>query len=101
MEIKLYRHICRKDLYLARNWSYCGGGINTPFYYATKDVMQAIQDANKPDFLSWHMSISFLTAKITDTKEVAIDGYTGKISKELSFPVSEFECVTLREVDNG
>jgi hypothetical protein len=97
MEIKLYRHIYHKDIYLCRNWQYCGGGETTPFYFASRDLMQALKDANRAGFLSWKKTIPNLVAKIIDTKEVDIDGYKGNLQKELAFPVAEFECVTFVE----
>lgn len=97
MEIKIYRHIYHKDIYLARNWNIVGGSETTEFYYATKDIIKAIDNANRTEFLSWTRSFPHLVAKIKDSKEVDIDGYKGVLIKELSFPVVEFECVTLRE----
>ena len=104
-EFYVYRHKYHKNIYLARNWSYCGGNANTEFYYATKDMITALKDANCPNFLSWTHSFldedgkTMLKAQITDSKEVDIDGYTGTIAKELSFPVTEFEKVTFAEVE--
>ena len=104
LKVKLYRHIYHKDIFLARNWSYCGGGETTEFYYATRNMHTALIDANKPDFLSWTNSFldfdgkTKLKAKMIEEKTVDIDGYVGTLRKELVFPVSEFALVELAEV---
>lgn len=100
LKIRVYRHKFHKDIYLARNWNYCGGGPKTDFYFATRDLIVAIKDANRKDFMSWHNQFKELVAKIVDRKEVSIDGYTGTVTKELSFPVSDFEPVWLVESHN-
>ena len=103
MEVKVYRHCCQKDIFLARNWHYCGGGATTEFYYATRDYIKAIANAEKEGFCSWMNSFldekgkTKLQAKMVEYKEVDIDGFTGTLEKELSFPVREFELVVLRE----
>ena len=99
IKIKLYRHKYFEDVYLARNYSYCGGDKDTPFYYGTQDIFEAIRSAQGENFLYWHNQIDGLTAKFTDYKEIDIDGYTGIIKKELCLPVSEFEVVILEEND--
>ena len=99
IEIKLYRHKYFDDVYLARNYGYCGGDKDTPFYYGTQDIFEAIRSAQRENFLYWHNQIDGLTAKFTDCKEIDIDGYTGIIKKELCLPVSEFEVVILEEND--
>ena len=98
IEIKLYRHKYFKDVYLARNYGYCGGNKDTPFYYGTQDVFEAIKNAQRENFLDWHKRIDGLTAKFTDSKEIDIDGYKGTIEKEISSPVSEFEVVFSKRV---
>ena len=100
IEIKLYRHKYFDDVYLARNYGYCGGNKDTPFYYGTQDVFEAIKSAQRKDFLDWSERIDGLTAKFTDSKEIDIDGYKGTIEKEISLPVSEFEVVILEESAN-
>ena len=100
IEIKLYRHKYFEDVYLARNYSYCGGNKDTPFYYGTQDIFEAIKSARREDFLDWHKRIDGLTAKFTDSKEIDIAGYKGTIEKEISLPVSEFEVVILEESAN-
>lgn len=100
IKIKLYRHKYINDIYLARDYAYCGGNKDTPFYYATKDIMKAIGDAKKENFLHWHKSIDGLTAKFIDSKKFDIDGYKGNLTKELFLPVSEFELVILEESVN-
>lgn len=103
MELKVYRHKRFKDIYLARNWSYCGGNSETPFYFATKEVVRAIQDAFIVGFTSWFNSfldedgVTKLTAKIEFEKEVEIDGYTGTLKKTEVFRVTDFECVELTD----
>lgn len=114
IELKLYRHVCNKDIFLARDWDYLriypvqdSNDPDTPFYYATRDVMKALNDANSEGFEDWmhyfkddHMETT-LKAKIIDEKDVDICGYTGRLKKELVFPVKEFELVKLGEIDNG
>jgi len=98
LTISVYRHKTEKDIYLARNWNYCGGGPNTEFYYATKDVIKAIENANRDKFTSWMGNFDGrLTAKITIRKEMEFDGYKGTMSKELCFLVADFELITLTE----
>lgn len=99
IKICLYRHKYFKDIYLARNWNYCGGTKDTPFYFATKDIVRAINDAYDPKFRDWMNRFEeSLTAKFTDKKEVDIEGYCGVIKKELKFPIEEFVLVELTEV---
>ena len=98
LTVLVYRHKSEKDIYLARNWSICGGGDKTDFYYATTDINEAIKNANRDGFLSWSKSFGGkLAAKITMYKDMEFDGYTGRLKKEFCFPVSDFECVTLKE----
>ena len=105
MNLKLYKHKDYDGIYLARNWQYYGGNDDTEFYYATRDVMVALKDANRKDFESWMDSFldenmkTLLKAKITDVKEIEIDGYTGKITKVLVFPVTDFVLVKLQEAE--
>lgn len=104
LKIKVYRHIYHKNIYLCRNWSFCGGGPSTEFYYASRDLMKAITDANRKGFESWMNSFldengkTVLKAKMIDAKEVDLDGYKGKLEKELTFPAVEFELIELCEV---
>lgn len=103
IELKLYRHVYHKDIFLIRNWSLCGGCPDTGFYIATKDVMRALIDANKPGFESWMSSFldengkTTLKAKITFEKEIEIDGYKGVCRKEVALPVTEFVLVKITE----
>ena len=107
MKIKLYRHIYHKDIYLARNWSIVGGSYTTDFYYATQNVFEAITSANKPDFErllnNWvdDNGKSKLTARITLSKEIEIDGYCGTCRKNVEFPIYEFECIEFVEKEGG
>lgn len=99
IKVCLYRHKYFEDLFLARNWNYCGGNKDTPFYFATQDVVRAISDAQNPKFREWMNSFEGnLTVKFTDKKEVDIDGYRGVVEKELKFPIEEFVLVELMEV---
>ncbi len=104
--LKLYRHTYHKDIYLARNWQYYGGSDTTPFYYATKNIMTAVIDANKDGFESWMNHFigndgkTRLVAKMTDSKEINIDGWCGTVTKEFAFQVKEFELVELTEGGN-
>ena len=97
IELSVYRHKTEKDIYLTRNWSICGGGPTTEFYYATKDINEAIKSANRDGFLSWTQGFRDLTAKIILQKEMNFDGYTGKLEKKTSLPVSDFERILLVE----
>lgn len=103
IEIKLYKHPCYEGIYLARNWHICGGNSETEFYYATEDVMVALESANKKGFESWMHSFlddegkTKLKAKITFSKEVDVDGYKGICKKEVVIPVKEFIVAKLIE----
>lgn len=106
MVLKLYRHKDEKNIYLARNWSYCGGNEHTPFYYATRDIITAIRSANDEEpFERWFTSFcdergtTKLKARMIDKKSTEIDGYIGVLEKQLSFNVADFECVMLGEVE--
>lgn len=98
IKVVLYRHKYFEDVFLARNWGAVGGNKDTDFYFATKDVRRAINDANDKRFTDWMNRIEGLKAKLTDSREVNFDGYTGVIKKDLLFPVTEFELVELVEV---
>lgn len=103
MTLKLYRHIYHKNIYLARNWNTVGGSATTDFYYATENLMEALNHANKSDFEHWFYSFlddnlkTKLKAKITLSKEIEIDGYKGTVRKTMEFPVTEFVLVELEE----
>ena len=75
LELKLYRHKYNKDFFLARNWQIVGGSYKTDFYYATKDIVTAIKDAQRDGFLEWAKAFKdgVMCAKIMDTKEIEID----------------------------
>ena len=100
IELKFYRHKEYKDLYLKRS-SYCGGNANTPFYEVTKDVFEAIRslDFNGDDFMSWYHTFPENKTKVIFMKEMEFDGYKGILKKEVWLPISGFELVTLREVE--
>ena len=102
--ITIYRHKTHKDIYLVRNWNYCGGGPNTPFYVATKNFNLAVENVMKGEnFLHWANGFigkngkTELVAKIKLSKEMEFDGYKGVLTKEESYPVYEFEPITLVE----
>ncbi len=105
LRLFVYRHKYCKDIYLARNWSICGGSPNTDFYYATKDVITALKDAVRSDFIFWSRNFldesgkTELKAIIVDSKEVDIDGYKGTITKRLEFSVADFEKISLVEAE--
>ena len=44
IELKLYRHKYFKYVYLARNYGYCGGNKDTPFYYGTKELCLPVSE---------------------------------------------------------
>ena len=96
--IKLYRHRYSKDVFLARNWNIVGGSESTNFYFATKNIILAIENANRADFESWMHRFPGAVAKMTDSKEVEFDGYKGVLVKEMEFRVKDFELVELTEV---
>ena len=54
IELKLYRHKYFEDVYLARNYGYCGGNKDTPFYYGTQDVFEAIKSSRGSPLLPVH-----------------------------------------------
>lgn len=101
-KVIVYRHKVEKDLYLARDWTYRCGNDKTPFYFATYDIIRAIQDANTTDTLNHRYDfcefIHFAKeAKITKEREFDFDGYKGVLKKEFVYPISEFEKITLSD----
>lgn len=100
IKLHVYRHKTDKNVYLARNWHFCGGNEVTEFYFATEDLMTALKDAQRDDFLSWYYSFPELSAKITKSKEFEFDGYKGTAKKEVCYPLNEFECITLMEQED-
>lgn len=102
-KIIIYRHKLEKDIYLIRNWHYCGGGSTTDFYQASNSFLDAIKQfathSNEMEkgFLSWYHQFPELVAKFTKTLDVEIDDYTGTLKKEVEYPVSDFEMVVLSE----
>lgn len=104
----VYRHKERKDIYLVRDWSCCGGSATTDFYKATKDVLEAITSVlfglkRGERFDSWldrfldENGKTKLVAKIKDSKEFEFDGYKGTATKELTLRCADFETVILTE----
>ena len=108
-QIALYRHKTQKGFYLARNRSIVGGNSGTAFYYATKDFVEALTSYQyfEGNFLDWAKRFSdetgktILKAKIVDTMEAHVNGYTGTLKKELVFDVEDFEKVIFEEAANG
>ena len=109
-EIKLtaYRHKERKDIYLVRNWSICGGSETTEFYRATNSILEAIGSVGAEKnmdakFESWFNSFldkngqTKLVVKIKDRKVFEFDGYKGEATKEMVLRVADFEKIELIE----
>lgn len=99
-EIVIYRHKTNKDIYLIRNWCICGGGPNTEWFEATKDLHRAIGNSKSgtKTIVEAYDSRAFpddLKAKIIVEKDFDFDGYKGTLKKELVFKVADFEKVTL------
>ena len=108
IKLVVYRHKERKDIFLMRNWGYCGGGETTEFYKATKNMLEAISNTNiahrmNDTFEHWFGSFldenkkTKLVVKINDSKEFEFDGYKGTATKEIILRVSDFEKVELTE----
>lgn len=108
IELVVYRHKERKDLYLVRNWSYCGGSETTEFYGATKNISDAIASVLRETkvndhFEKWMKTFldengkTKLVVKIMDSKEFEFDGYKGTATKEITLRVADFERVVLTE----
>lgn len=108
-QIALYRHKAQKGYYLVRDRSIVGGHDGTAFYRVTKDLMEALTNYQyfEDDFLDWAKRFSddsgktILKAKIVDTMEADVNGYTGTLKKELVFDVEDFEKVIFEEAANG
>lgn len=99
-EIIIYRHKTNKEFYLIRNWNICGGGPNTEWFEATKNLYKAIQNSKSGNttIVEAYNSRAYpddLKAKAIVTKDFNFDGYEGTLKKELIFKVSDFERVTL------
>ena len=109
MELKIYRHKIYKDIYLIRNWSFCGGCKDTEFYTTTKSLKSAVDnmfrynsetknDELATDFMHWAESFNNqLKVKISLEKEMDFDGYKGILKKEEIVPITDFEPVILVE----
>lgn len=110
IKLVVYRHKERKDIFLARNWGYCGGTETTEFYKATQDIIEAVRSV----FLEKQMNDKFehwfgsfldenkktkLVVKIQDKKDFEFDGYKGTATKEITLRVCDFEKVEL--IENG
>lgn len=99
-EIVIYRHKTNKDIYLIRNWYICGGGPDTDWFKATKDIYEAIENSKKnnktiEEAYNTRAFPNELKAKIIVDKKFEFDGYKGILEKELVFKVSDFEKITL------
>lgn len=108
IKLVVYRHKERKDIFLKRNWTICGGNETTDFYKATKSIVEAISNTNGNDelhnpFDSWmgyfidENGQTKLVVKIKDTKDFEFDGYKGTATKEIVLRVADFEKVVLTE----
>jgi len=105
-KIVVWRHKTKKNIYLLRNWSMVGGGPESPFYSATTSFVDAVENflqgqRNKEGFEYWMRVFEELTAKVILKKEMNFDGYTGILTKTVSYPVTEFEPVEFVEEDDG
>ena len=100
-EIVIYRHKTNKDIYLTRNWRFCGGGPDTNWFEATDDIYEAIKNSKNNDSKTIEEAYNTRAfpdeskAKIIVDKEFEFDGYKGILKKELVFKVSDFEKITL------
>ncbi len=95
--LKFFRHKEYKDLYLVRT-PVCGGNHTSPFYAVTPDVLAAIRSViTNDDFLGWYKRFpdNYVTTVIE--KEFNLDGFSGKLKKEVNLPIEDFEMVTLCE----
>lgn len=107
IKLILYRHKERKDIYLLRNWTLCGGHEGSDFYKATRNILEAIGNTNNEsighEFESWFNSFldkdgkTKLVVKIIDKKEFEFDGYKGTATKEIVLRVADFEKIELVE----
>ncbi len=118
-EIILYRHKIYKDIYLIRNWNICGGTPETEWFGATKSLKKAIEKLWRYDdktqdyrlgdlkkeieehFFDFEKGKSELKVKITLQKELEFDGYKGTLTKEETYPVSDFEPLILIEKEEN
>lgn len=109
-QIALYQHKTQKGYYLVRDRHIFGGNDGTAFYRVTKDFVEALTSYQyfEDDFLDWAKRFcddtgkTILKAKIVDTMEADVNGYTGELKKELVLDVEDFEKVIFEEVsDNG
>ena len=98
IELKLYRHKTYKDLYLKRT-NFSGIGKHIERYEVTRDIFEAIMSCNlHPDFMEWLSIYPHSKVKAEFTKEIDLDGFKGRVKKEVYLSVSEFELVEFREV---
>lgn len=106
LEIIVYRHKSLKNVFLKRNWSYCGCGPNTKFYEATEDLEEAIRSVMaerrmRGPFDEWMKSFDQkLYVEYTEKKDMEFDGYKGTLTRETKLWVKDFEKVVFREVDD-
>lgn len=104
-ELYVYRHKERKDIYLIRNWSICGGNENSDWYRTTKFLDEALANIrfhldNIGRFEEHFICFGKETyAKVTDTQDFEFDGYKGTLTKETKLYTSEFEKVPVRVGD--
>lgn len=104
IELKIYRHKEYQDVYLLRNYALVGGNANSEWYSATRNLNEAIRNAN---FLygcerfeeRFRVFDEPTKVEIVDEKDFEFNGYKGKLKKEITLLVTDFEKVIIREVD--
>lgn len=102
MELSFYRLKSDHDVYLRRN-NVCGGGSTTPWYEVTMDIIEAIRSYQRTvkdegSFESrFRVFDTDTPVKYIAVKEMEFDGYKGKLTKEVTLSVTDFEKVTLKE----
>ena len=99
-DLYVYRHKERKDLYLMRNWSTCGGNADSNWYKVTRDIDKALHSIRmgvvyQREAFECHFRVfgedTYVIA--ADMKEFEFDGYKGTLVKETKLYTSEFEKV--------
>lgn len=104
IELKIYRHKEYQDVYLLRNYALVGGNADSEWYSATRELKDAIRNANfvgeNNRFEERFRVFGEPTkVKIVDEKDFEFNGYKGKLKKEITLLVTDFEKVIIREVD--
>ena len=102
MELAFYRRKSDHGIYLVRN-NVCGGGSTTSWYEVTTDVIKALASYRSTVEKEGAFESRFIVfetptpVKYTSIKEMEFDGYKGKLTKEITLSVTDFEKVVLRE----